>query len=88
MDAESSSFMAGRIQGKLRATNDHKYAGKSVEERLLNPRDFNHVPFEQEEVILVDDIVHDRDNLERSRRSASLSRKKSAFLPHVERCRV
>ncbi|MDD5716483.1 MAG: phosphoribosyltransferase family protein [Sulfuricurvum sp.] len=45
------------IYGKLRATNDHKYAGKSVEERLLNPRGFTYLPFDQEEVILVDDIV-------------------------------
>jgi competence protein ComFC len=45
------------VYGKLRATNDHKYAGKSVEERLLNPRRFNYTPFEQEEVILLDDIV-------------------------------
>ncbi len=43
--------------GKLRAQNLYKYAGKSVEERLLNPRGFNYVPFNEEEVILVDDIV-------------------------------
>lgn len=43
--------------GKLRATNHHKYAGKSVEERLMNPRQFRYVPFEGNEVILVDDIV-------------------------------
>lgn len=43
--------------GKLRAQNHHKYAGKSVEERLLNPRQFAYRPFAEEEVILVDDIV-------------------------------
>ena len=43
--------------GKLHATNPHKYAGKSVEERLMNPRKFRYVPFEEEEVILVDDVV-------------------------------
>jgi competence protein ComFC len=43
--------------GKLRATNHHKYAGKSAEERLINPRHFRYVPFEEDEVILVDDIV-------------------------------
>ncbi|MDD5051849.1 MAG: phosphoribosyltransferase family protein [Sulfuricurvum sp.] len=43
--------------GKLRATHHHKYAGKSVEERLLNPRGFHYKSFEDEEVILVDDIV-------------------------------
>jgi len=43
--------------GKLRATQHYKYAGKSVEERLKNPRQFSYLPFEEEEVILVDDIV-------------------------------
>lgn len=43
--------------GKLRAANTYKYAGKSVEERLLNPRGFTYLPFEHKEVILVDDIV-------------------------------
>ena len=43
--------------GKLRASKHHKYAGKSVEERLMNPREFRYVPFGEEEVILVDDIV-------------------------------
>lgn len=43
--------------GKLRATNHHKYAGKSAEERLLNPRQFRYTSFEENEVILVDDIV-------------------------------
>ncbi|DAB37559.1 MAG: phosphoribosyltransferase [Sulfuricurvum sp. GWF2_44_89] len=43
--------------GKLRATNHHKYAGKSAEERLLNPRQFRYTPFAENEVILVDDIV-------------------------------
>ncbi len=43
--------------GKLRASNHHKYAGKSVEERLMNPRQFRYKPFDENEVILVDDIV-------------------------------
>ncbi len=43
--------------GKLRSTNHHKYAGKSVEERLMNPRGFAYAPFGEDEVILVDDIV-------------------------------
>lgn len=43
--------------GVLRATNPHKYAGKSFEERLKNPRSFRYTPFPEEEVILVDDIV-------------------------------
>jgi competence protein ComFC len=45
------------LYGKLRAAQHHKYAGKSVQERLANPRDFQYVPFDEEEVILVDDIV-------------------------------
>lgn len=45
------------LYGKLRAKNSYHYAGKSVEERLMNPRDFTYVPFQEEEVILVDDIV-------------------------------
>ncbi|MCK9374479.1 MAG: ComF family protein [Sulfuricurvum sp.] len=45
------------LYGKLRATKQHKYAGKSVEERLANPRDFQYVSFSEKEVILVDDIV-------------------------------
>ena len=45
------------LYGKLRSTNHHKYAGKSVEERLMHPRHFHYVPFEGNEVILVDDIV-------------------------------
>lgn len=45
------------LYGKLRSTNMYKYAGKSVEERLLNPRGFTYLPFDHDEVILVDDIV-------------------------------
>lgn len=45
------------LYGKLRASQHHKYAGKSVEERLSNPRNFRYVPFGEGEVILVDDIV-------------------------------
>jgi competence protein ComFC len=45
------------LYGKLRATKQHKYAGKSVEERLANPREFKYVAFDEEEVMLVDDIV-------------------------------
>ncbi len=45
------------LYGKLRAKNAYPYAGKSVEERLMNPRDFTYVRFKEEEVILVDDIV-------------------------------
>lgn len=43
--------------GKLRASQHYKYAGKSIEERLMNPRRFVYKPFEEDEVILVDDIV-------------------------------
>lgn len=43
--------------GKLRASHQYQYAGKSVQERLENPRKFIYQPFREEEVILVDDIV-------------------------------
>ncbi len=43
--------------GKLRAQNHYKYAGKTIEERLINPRNFKTLPFKDDEVILVDDIV-------------------------------
>jgi competence protein ComFC len=43
--------------GKIRASHDYKYAGKSLEERVQNPRKFIYAPFKEEEVILVDDIV-------------------------------
>ncbi|MCI4407306.1 MAG: ComF family protein [Sulfuricurvum sp.] len=43
--------------GKLRASKHYKYAGKSAEERLMNPREFIYTPFAENEVILVDDIV-------------------------------
>lgn len=45
------------LYGKLRASQQYKYAGKSVEERLMNPRLFQYKPFDENEVILVDDIV-------------------------------
>lgn len=45
------------LYGKLRAANHYKYAGKSAEERLMNPRNFIYAPFQENEVILVDDIV-------------------------------
>jgi len=43
--------------GKIRASHDYQYAGKSLEERIQNPRQFIYRPFPEEEVILVDDIV-------------------------------
>lgn len=51
------SSMITPLYGKLRATNHYKYAGKSAEERLVNPRQFTYAPFAEREVILVDDIV-------------------------------
>jgi len=43
--------------GRLRAQSDYKYAGKTLEERIQNPRDFVYLPFHESEVILVDDII-------------------------------
>lgn len=42
---------------KLRAKNDVKYAGKSRDFRLANPRGFTLAPIKTKEVILVDDII-------------------------------
>lgn len=51
-----SSFISP-LYGKLRARNPYPYAGKTLEERLQHPRDFEYRPFSEEQVILVDDIV-------------------------------
>jgi len=45
------------IYSKLRSTNEISYSGKSKEYRLLNPRDFKLKSFDENEVILVDDII-------------------------------
>ncbi len=45
------------LYNKLRANNSMTYSGKSKEFRLMNPREFQMKGFEQESVILVDDIV-------------------------------
>lgn len=42
---------------KLRATNSISYSGKSREFRLLNPRGFKLKNFEENELVLVDDII-------------------------------
>jgi competence protein ComFC len=42
---------------KLKATNDISYSKKSREFRMNNPRDFKLSEFEQNELILVDDII-------------------------------
>lgn len=43
--------------GNLRAQNSYKYAGKTLDERIKNPRNFFYKPFPETEVILVDDII-------------------------------
>jgi len=43
--------------GKLRASNTVHYAGKSRQYRLEHPRNFTLLPFQEESVILVDDIM-------------------------------
>ncbi|MDD4855852.1 MAG: phosphoribosyltransferase family protein [Sulfuricurvum sp.] len=62
--------------GKLRAQNFYKYAGKSVEERLINPRNFNTFPFKEDEVILVDDIVTTGSTLTEATEALSANGKK------------
>ncbi|MDD5159002.1 MAG: phosphoribosyltransferase family protein [Sulfuricurvum sp.] len=65
--------------GKLRATQHYKYAGKSVEERLMNPRKFVYKPFEEKEVILVDDIVTTGTTLSEAAEILSAQGKKVIF---------
>jgi competence protein ComFC len=43
--------------GKMRAKNRVSYSGQSYEFRLLNPRAFNFLHVNEEDVILVDDII-------------------------------
>ena len=62
--------------GKLRASQHYKYAGKSVEERLMNPRQFIYKPFEENEVILVDDIVTTGSTLTEAVETLALQGKK------------
>lgn len=45
------------LYGKLRATSNVTYSGKSREFRILNPRCFRVGEFSESEVILVDDII-------------------------------
>jgi len=54
-ELQSSSIQP--LYDKLRAKNKVSYAGKSKEFRLLNPRNFELKPFEEKELILVDDII-------------------------------
>lgn len=43
--------------GRLRATSKETYSGRNYQYRLLHPRKFMVRPFDEEEVILVDDIL-------------------------------
>jgi competence protein ComFC len=43
--------------GRVRATSKDSYSGQNYQYRLLHPRKFRVRPFEEEEVILVDDIL-------------------------------
>jgi competence protein ComFC len=43
--------------GRLRARSHESYSGQSYQYRLLHPRRFEMKPFEEEDVILVDDIL-------------------------------
>ena len=45
------------LYNKLRAKNPTSYSGKSKEFRLSNPRNFEVKYFEEDDVILVDDII-------------------------------
>jgi competence protein ComFC len=45
------------LYAKIRAKNTISYSGKDYQFRLLNPRDFKVVEFDDEDVILVDDVI-------------------------------
>ena len=69
--------------GKLRASQHYKYAGKSVEERLMNPREFHYKPFAENEVILVDDEITTGTTLREASEVTTRSWEKSDSLPHA-----
>lgn len=54
--ALKSSHIKPRFS-KLRAKSSTSYSGKDYQFRLLNPRNFQVKSFEEEDVILVDDII-------------------------------
>jgi competence protein ComFC len=57
INKELKSSYIKPLYNKLRAKNSISYSGKSREFRLLNPRNFELKTFNEQEVILVDDII-------------------------------
>lgn len=43
--------------GKLLARNKHQYAGKNLDFRLKNPKDFRYTGVKNSDLILVDDLI-------------------------------
>ncbi len=57
LNSALSSYHIKPTFSKLRAKNEETFSGKSYDERVQSPRDFELKSFEGEDVILVDDIV-------------------------------
>jgi competence protein ComFC len=53
----SKNSGAKALHNVLKASNSIKYAGKSLEYRLKNPRDFKYLGPKNIDVILIDDVV-------------------------------
>ncbi len=57
LNKELKSSFIRPVYAKLRASSTIQYSGQDYQFRLLNPRNFNLKRFEEEDVILVDDII-------------------------------
>nr|WP_223157496.1 phosphoribosyltransferase family protein [Sulfurovum sp. bin170] len=67
------------LYSKLMATNLVNYAGKDLQFRLENPRDFQYTGLEDIEVILVDDIITTGTTLQEAKRVLEKNRVKVLF---------
>ena len=70
---------AKSLYGKLIATNEVNYAGKGLQFRLENPRDFRYTGLQDIEVILVDDIITTGTTLQEASRVLQQNRVKVLF---------
>ena len=67
------------LYNKLRAKNRISYAGKTKEFRILNPRDFKLNEFDNNHIILVDDIITTGSTLSQAIQILESSNKKVIF---------
>lgn len=65
--------------GKLRATNQVQYAGKSLDFRLKNPKNFRYTGSKQAEVILVDDLITTGTTLREAKQAVEAAGAKVLF---------